>query len=427
MKILVRVLFICIYILPMTFVSAQSPERQEGIDKSYVNKTFKAIKNLESVDVTIPEDMPIILDFGTMYCGPCISSLVKMDTLLNSFAGKVAMFMVTREKNADVLKFKTANNRIKNVRVPIITDDTLLHEIFEHQAQPHLVWIDREKSNPISSKPLFLTHENLKRFVNGNPIDVVEKLDRHFDYQKGVFSSMQEKGDLSFSNVMPRRFISGNVEGIQAKRIETVDSVRGVRRHAAYNFPIIKMYAPLFNKTYDVDFFNNQIDCPDYVYEKLVIPNDKKEKLMWAENNTYCYEYECLVDDADCDKHSLLKFLDHYFGFETSLEVVNSKVWFIKPFSVNNKKEKQEGTVALYTFCKMLNNTFKNTFFSFDREDARNCEIEFNEAIFEMDLERLKQFLEAQGFMLVPREMPVEKLVFKTNYSSKLTVSLPSS
>src|SRR5690606_25925423 len=230
MKILVRVLFICIYILPMTFVSAQSPERQEGIDKAYFNKTFKAIKNLESVDVTIPEDMPIILDFGTMYCGPCISSLVKMDTLLNSFAGKVAMFMVTREKNAHVLKFKTANNRIKNVRVPIITDDTLLHEIFEHHAQPHLVWIDREKSNPISSKPLFLTQENLKRFVNGDPIDVVEKLDRHFDYQKGVFSSIQEKDDLSFSSVMPTRFISGNMEGVYPRRVSIIDSLRDIKR-----------------------------------------------------------------------------------------------------------------------------------------------------------------------------------------------------
>lgn len=414
MKFLILVIFAWCFFLSATFVSAQTQERQEGIDRAYFKRAFKAIKNLESEDITIPEDMPIILDFGTMYCGPCISSLVKMDSLLNNFAGKVAMFMVTREKNADVLQFKTSNNRIKNVKVPIITDDTLLHEIFEHHAQPHLVWIDREKSNPISSKPIFLTRENLTRFISGNPIDVVEKLDRTFDYQKGVFSSIQEKGDLSFSSVIPRHFISGNMEGIHAKRIETVDSARGVRRHAAYNFPLIKIYAPLFNKTYGVDFFNNQIDCPDFLYEKIIVPSDEKERLLWTRNNTYCYEYECLVDDSD-DKYSLLKFLDHYFGFETSLDVVNSKIWFIKPFSVKNKKEKQEGVVALYTFCKMLNSTFKNTFFSCDRDEARLCEIVLHEDVFEMDLETLKQFLETQGFMLVPREMPIEKIVFKIN------------
>src|SRR5690606_21527976 len=179
------------------------------------------------------------------------------------------MFMVTREKNADVLKFKTANNRIKNVRVPIITDDTLLHEIFEHHAQPHLVWIDREKSNPISSKPLFLTQENLKRFVNGDPIDVVEKLDRHFDYQKGVFSSIQEKDDLSFSSVMPTRFISGNMEGVYPRRVSIIDSLRDIKRQAAYNFPIAKIYAPLFSKTYGLNLFNNQIDCPEDLLDRI--------------------------------------------------------------------------------------------------------------------------------------------------------------
>lgn len=377
-----------------------------------LNVKFKAIEGVESVEISIQDDLPVLLDFGTMRCGPCISSLIKMDSLYNEFEGKVRMFMVTRERNADVLKFKSANGRIKDVSIPIITDDSLLHAVFEHQVQPHLVWIDSKRSYYASSNPSFLTKENLDRFTKGLTIDLIEKSDRPFDYQKGLFAVFTDVGAAA-ERVALRRFISGTIEGIYPRRVSIIDSLRNIKRQAAYNFPIAKIYAPLFGMTYSLNLFNNQIDCPDDLLDRILIPVNERDRLVWLEENTYCYEFEELLDkNESVSRQSLLQFLDSYFGFKVTLQARQTIVWFIK--SSEQKIHPDKGGIFLFDFCKKLNNTNRQYFFDYDREDGGESKIIYSEKVLKMDFEELKQFLETQGFTLVPREMPVKKLIFTT-------------
>lgn len=85
----------------------------------------------------------LVLDFWATWCNPCISLFPKTDSLQKVFKGEVQFVAVTYEPKEKAEKLFNKLSKLKNVQIPIITEDVLLHQLFPHRELPHYVWIDK--------------------------------------------------------------------------------------------------------------------------------------------------------------------------------------------------------------------------------------------------------------------------------------------
>lgn len=385
---------------------------------------FKIIDGLDTLNRRVPLSEFIILDFGTTSCSPCLQSYIKLDSLQKRAKGEISIYMVTPETRARVLKFKKANPNINGNPVPIITDDTILHSMFEHHAIPHIVWINTKKGTFIPSSHHFVTLENVNLFVQGKAIDIVEKDDKRFDYQKGLFTS----GDATLLSRQrqhkPVQYISGYLEGIFLRKDYVVDSIRNVRRYSAYNYPIIKIYTSFFKKVYNIHLFNNQIELINVDPTDIIVPPGVVENLSWVKLNSYTYTYELsgVQQDEKKDMQKLKSFLDHYFGMRVYMEPRKVIGWYIKPFLTTDRRTNSDAVDPFfytyqeggYDFCKFINSrVFDKYLFQETNMGNYQAKIAFNADVLDMDFKELKTFLELQNYTLEARETTIDKIIFE--------------
>lgn len=289
------------------------------------------------------KDKLLILDFWDIYCGTCISSMPKLDSLQGIFGDRIKLLSVTWQPEDMITKFfKT--NRFLNERTPpvhraSVVDDRALRSYFHYETNPHLIWINKGKVVAITGYD-YMNGANIQTLLDGEKVSWPLKNDS-FD---PMYPLMQLNG-LS-SEVMDSPFYGYSVltglsnsmgiglGGIHFKQ----DSVRNITRLALFNQDISGVYqmllggikAPITEK----DILEDPAKMPYVphpsrrifeVSDLTLLRNiHHEDQAVWNRKNMICYEME---------KHGLI---DKVYLYKIALQDINNRL------GLNGRLEKRK-------------------------------------------------------------------------------------
>ena len=366
------------------------------------------------------EGKAILLDFGTTYCPPCITSLVKLDALQKEFPNNLRVFMVTHESKEKVTAFLQNNMTVKGVQVPVIAQDTLLHDLFRHITLPHIVWIGKDRKVKALTGHHYVDKENISALIEGEPMDWPVKWDFPYDYSKAMIAFNGE----NFNTVMrPEAWqysiVTNHIEGVVWRQKTTVDSAAKQIRVSAFNIPLLKMYLSLFGYIWEHNFQPAQVVLQDvqdpapFFYDEHLGP-----KAVWERSYTYCYEMTFPMGlDKEERNRRIIEQLNWHFGLKVDLKKLKRPCW-VMVVSDRDRLMRRTlfSTEAGHSIKGLLNAVNKIPHhapmineLNLEESVEKSIRLELTTGLFD-SFEALKKVLEPQGISLEVQVREVESL-----------------
>lgn len=229
------------------------------------------VKNVSINDYT---NKVILLDFWATWCGACITSMPKFETLMKKYEGKLQVFAITNESLARIQRF------VKNrpTSLPIVIDSAEeIRTLFPYRTIPHMVLIDGAGIVRAIAHSDEITEKVIEDVLNNKTISVPEKVDNlAFDYDQDHFKADSTTKE-SF-NLQP------GIEGIGGfSKVGT--GVFKNRRISMHNFTIDGFFRTAYQKSHFRTI--NQLDSTDYDYDNpknkfsldVIVPNNNGKDL----------------------------------------------------------------------------------------------------------------------------------------------------
>lgn len=272
----------------------------------------------------------LLIDFWATWCKPCISQMIRMDTIKQIFP-RFNSISVTYQDISEVEEFfaRPNNADINTNRLTIATNDTLLKQYFPHRGLPHNVWIDSSGVVKAITDGRSVTSEKIGEFLSTQELsdkDIINKEDR-MDFRS--FEPFR-LGDTLYSY---RSIITPYISGIGGGTLLNRKSGQ-VDRFFAWNNSIAMLYWKAFSN-FKTAFNGHLIDVrlqdksklfhpsSDFVKENLdIFLNAIDERIeIWEMQNLYCYE---LVLPKPVPEHLFTEYMIHdlnrCFQFNTRIE-----------------------------------------------------------------------------------------------------------
>ena len=236
------------------------------------------------------KDQLLILDFWDTYCPSCIQALPKLDRLQQTFGNKIKIMPVTYQTETLIKDFLKKNAYLKNLKLPTVVEDKLLHAHFKHRLISHEVWIYKGVVKAITGME-YVTAANIQKILDGETIDWPVKDDEFsFDPKKPLFTLENASKYTHKSNFNGHSAMTSYRKGIDFKGGLHYDSV--MHRTSFYNFSIVEAYIALLFNINKKDFLTGpsrivlEVENPaDYIYNP-----EKGFREEWNEKNKFCYE-----------------------------------------------------------------------------------------------------------------------------------------
>ncbi|CAM3762446.1 TlpA family protein disulfide reductase [Sphingobacterium prati] len=226
-----RVLLICIILVSMFSLSAQTPRKDSGADglpstkalnigdkiPQFLWDTPLEVVNHPSGQKTIKlseyrDKKLMILDFWATWCSACIAAMPRIKELEEKYQKDVTVIAVTRDEASKAQKFLTTNETIKGLGIYSVVADKLLRTVFPHQLIPHYVWISSDGLVGAITSSGQLTEGNIIHFLADKTAQIpVREL---IDPERPLFlSDKMQLNDLSFFSVLTRDVVDGLPSG----------------------------------------------------------------------------------------------------------------------------------------------------------------------------------------------------------------------
>lgn len=112
----------------------------------------------------------IILDFWSTSCTSCLANSPKTEELQKQYGGEVQFIKVTCQPKAEVLPVLEELYKTHPSAIPVVTDDSALHQLFPHINLSHYVWLDQTGKVVATTTGEQLTAENIDHFLSNDNI-----------------------------------------------------------------------------------------------------------------------------------------------------------------------------------------------------------------------------------------------------------------
>lgn len=249
----------------------------------------------------------IILDYWNRWCTTCISSFPKFDKIQDDFNGKIQIILVTDDTHSELSKLKNISTNVKNTKLPILVEDSIIKRLFPHRIVPFLIWIDGNGIVRYKTDAYNATHEHISNLLAGKNVNMALRDDKLRSTNTSFLTEKQLE-EPNFPKYTSN--IIGSIPGAGVKELAIKDSIskdlKGVR---IYNYGILD----LFSRAYSIDKIF--IILKSTRLEKLLRPTDDNKIDGWNSESRFCYESQIdskLYSYKDFKSH-MQKDLNTYF------------------------------------------------------------------------------------------------------------------
>jgi len=249
------------------------------------------LSNYKTTTATISEfkGKLLILDFWATWCGPCVAMIPKMDSLQNTFKGKIQFLSVTYQNQKEVGPFmqKFEQQKGEHYDIPILSSDTRLKSLFPYRILPHYVWIGPDGRLKAITSQREITSANISAMLSANPPKLPQKQDieNPYDRNKPLFIA-GNGGDAP--SLIQHSVFSGYVPGLASTYNVNPLPASKSNRITLTNLSIVNLFASVFEegKTY---ISSKRIKILSKDSLQLSRPNDTPGN-KWLPEHAYCYE-----------------------------------------------------------------------------------------------------------------------------------------
>lgn len=362
----------------------------------------------------------VILYFWSTWCGSCISSMPKLQALQQKFHDRLQILMITPEDSLKIERLYKRREYLKNLRLPLVLNDTMLAKYFPHDGVPHIVWINSRQQICAITGGAELTEPAIELFINEAPVNLENKTYTSVDPEKTSLHSIAREDNRLFSSSLTKsiRSVTGGM-GIYKQGNNRIKIV-------ALNRPIIDMYAFACRKL--IKLLPQEYDDRVLLFMKdksrFLIPADPKRFLSAA----YCYEL--VVDEVSesITENDCLKFmrqdLDRYFGVTSAVEGRNIPCYVIKYSGSMKKKSGDTAYVKYHQDEIEFHNQppsrllpYLNQYGDFKLplvfEGYSEVKISIRLKQNKMSFEEIRELLSECGLSIVPENREINVLVIK--------------
>lgn len=231
---------------------------------------------------------PLLLDFWSIWCSGCISSMPKMDSLQTYFGNKLQIIFVTKNSKREVEQLFAKRKRFLPKKIPMVIEDVYLSRLFPHESVPHLVWIDEKGIVRYITYSHNATKDNLEAFLLHRPLAFLEKrttksLDVKIPFWQqddGSFTSA-----VKYYSVFAKR-VEGLIGGMSAQKESGM-----FRRLRLINMPLIQIYIKAYGGIdYQPEINGIQRVILEVRKPEVFVPSNKNGLDQWYSQNSFCYE-----------------------------------------------------------------------------------------------------------------------------------------
>jgi thiol-disulfide isomerase/thioredoxin len=259
----------------------------------------------------------LIIDFWQTNCGTCVASISKLEALKKEFGDSIKFLMVTPEDERNVSEFlrkRSSFLHITNV-IPGVTGDIILHELFPHLLEPHLIWIDEKSVVRYVTGSEEMVPDNIRKFFNNQDLQLREKTDSMLDiaYDQPLFTNPSVAGKF------PLQYYSILGNYLPLKPGATLMADKSTIK--VFNMPIKSMYQIAYDDC--ANNINGVIGiAPNRTF--LEVPDTTKYVMevnsRQVTANMYCYELVAPTTSRDTLRMLMREDLKRYFNLEARME-----------------------------------------------------------------------------------------------------------
>lgn len=368
------------------------PFRSDSISPLHVGDTIpSALWNLSLRVVNHPDGKDkitldeyrdkkmIILDFWATWCGSCISSMPRLDSIARELSEDLVLLAVTTENSVLIEKFMRDNAVFKKLAPLSITNGSALSEYFPHSSIPHLVVIDSNGVVVSFTSPKSLNKKNLTKALTEGSKTWSEK----FNYRHQVFpiESPYVSADHFYT------VFSGYADGLESRSGMFADSLKSIKRIYAWNLP--------FNQFLTLAL--GRVAIPRSLIE---LQGGVDSTFFFNTPITYEATFPITLDKGKMEKY-ILHDIMRYTGYTGSLKQKDLECWVIysavdKPKSLFVSKEE---SITLRELVRPINNKSGEMPILID-EEIRQLRVIKGAVVLPLDFEAFRVFLNQHGLEL---------------------------
>lgn len=246
----------------------------------------------------------LILDFWASWCGSCIGSMYRLDSLRRSGSEEFEVIPVSRENRALVDRIFSSNELLKRIEKKSIINDTFLYQLFPHRLIPHLVWITPNSDIIGITDNSVIRREFIKQATKGQVASFVLKKDiLDFDTQIPLFLTDR----YNISNALDKQSVfCGYIRGVPSVRGKSCDSLH--TRFYGINQNILSLYSIVFPQ------LSRYLAARIHLSEQL-----RRKYLTYEDKDSSLFSYELILRNDFLGKAPdiIKRELDDFFNVET--------------------------------------------------------------------------------------------------------------
>ncbi|MDR2273699.1 MAG: SusC/RagA family TonB-linked outer membrane protein [Sphingobacterium sp.] len=181
----ITILVILFLLVSMFSLSAQTPRKDSGaggptplqigdtVPEILWNLPLSVVNHPQQKDIMSLNDYKeklIILDFWATWCGSCIKSFPKLDSLHAEFKDDLQVLLINSIKGTGDTKEKVMtffSKQDSRLHFPSVVNDTIFKQVFPRMLLPHFVWIDRHGVVVAITTSAEVNRENIRKVIAG--------------------------------------------------------------------------------------------------------------------------------------------------------------------------------------------------------------------------------------------------------------------
>lgn len=260
--------------------------------------TFKNLYNSPASTFSIDDyrGKLVIIDFWSTWCGACLESLPKMQSLQKQFKKDLKVVMVNDQEGMTDEKLKAFFEKRKattgfDMQLLTIFADTALKPLFPHQTLPHCAWIDKDGKLAAITFAEDVNAENIMKMLAGKGEYAIKKNDALlFDKNFPLLTGRNGAAD----HFLYRSILAGPIENIGAPGGMVQDDNGNITRYYEANSALmglfITAYPEVFKHVENRIITEAEVNFKAlYSYELITPPIAKAEFLKDMQEDLYRY------------------------------------------------------------------------------------------------------------------------------------------